>query len=261
MVSSLSYLLKIIKYSVSLVLLATLLQGSSCLWFCDTGSEITLSETQELVGISSSSRAQVEADIDEFYDWLWSFEHRTAAFGGGGARQSGEYRTQGTWNDPISPPDSYGVNFFARYPSEQDRFFTMDLATSSNLKGYYEGKSGDARLMEPWLALCSLPEGHPLLTMLTYPNESVSEPSDMHQFRTQGSILIMISKGMIRKVDQPDLCVTIRTNQVPNDMYCYDDYYEWKFNLLRIPGEQITALMNDLAAQGIVYEYPDEPIY
>ena len=85
----------------------------------------------------------------------------------------------------------------------------MDLATSSNLKGYYEGKSGDARLMEPWLALCSLPEGHPLLTMLTYPNESVSEPSDMHQFRTQGSILIMISKGMIRKVDQPDLCVTI----------------------------------------------------
>ena len=54
---------------------------------------------------------------------------------------------------------------------------------------------------------------------------------------------------------------TIRTNQVPNDMYCYDDYYEWKFNLLRIPGEQITALMNDLAAQGIVYEYPDEPIY
>ena len=58
--------LTVAKYSLGLVLLVALLQGSSCPWFCDTGSEITLSETQELVGISSSSRAQVEADIDEF---------------------------------------------------------------------------------------------------------------------------------------------------------------------------------------------------
>ena len=253
--------LRIIRYSIGLALIMALLQGSSCPWFCDTGNEITLSETQELVGLSSSSRTQVEADIDEFYDWLWSFDPYTAAFGMGGVGQEGEYRTQSTWNDSMSLPSSYGVNFFALYPPENDRFFTMDLATSNNLKAYFEGKSGDARLMEPWLGLCSLPEGHPNLTMLIYPNESTYESSDQHQFRAQSSILIMISKGMIREVDQPDLCVTIRTNQVPNDMFCYDDYYEWKFNLLRIPGEQITTLMDDLAAQGIVYEHPEEPIY
>ena len=253
--------LTVAKYSLGLVLLVALLQGSSCPWFCDTGSSITLSETQELVALSSSSRTQVESDIDEFYDWLWSFDPYTAAFGIGGVGQEGEYRTQSTWNDSMSLPSSYGVSFFALYPPENDRFFTMDLATSYYLKGYYEGKSGNAQLMEPWLGLCSLPEGHPNLTMLIYPNESTYESSDQHQFRAQSSILIMISKGMIRENDQPDLCVTIRYNQSANAMYCYDDYYEWRFNLLRIPGEQITALMDDLAAQGIVYEYPDEPIY
>ena len=91
--------------------------------------------------------------------------------------------------------------------------------------------------------------------MLIYPNESTYESSDQHQFRAQSSILIMISKGMIRENDQPDLCVTIRYNQSANAMYCYDDYYEWRFNLLRIPGEQITALMDDLAAQGIVVAF------
>ena len=64
---------------------------------------LTLSETQEIAGLSSSSRSQVEADIDEFYDWLWSFEPYTAAFGMGGVGQEGEYRTQSTWNDPMRP--------------------------------------------------------------------------------------------------------------------------------------------------------------
>ena len=137
----------------------------------------------------------------------------------------------------------------------------MDLATSNNLKAYFEGKSGHAMLMEPWLGSCSLVADEPLITTLIYPNESTSEPSDMYKFRAQSSILMMISKGMIRAGEQPDLCVTIRYSQSANDMYCYDDFYEWEFNLLRIPGEQITALMNDLAEQGIVYEYPDEPIY
>ena len=60
-------------------------------------------ETQEIAGLSSSSRSQVEADIDEFYDWLWSFEPYTAAFGMGGVGQEGEYRTQSIWNDPMRP--------------------------------------------------------------------------------------------------------------------------------------------------------------
>ena len=158
-------------------------------------------------------------------------------------------------------PSSYGVNFFALYPPENDRFFTMDLATSYDLKGYYESKNGDARLMEPWLALCSLLGDHPILKTLIYPNDSNYESSEQHQFRAQSSILVMISKGMIRADDQPDLCLTILHTQSANDMYRYDDYYEWEFNLLRIPGEQITTLMDDLTAQSIVYEYPDEPIY
>ena len=70
----------------------------------------------------------------------------------------------------------------------------------------------------------------------------------------------MISKGMIRADQQPDLCLTIRYRQYANDMICFDDYYEWNFNTLSIAGEQITALMDDLAAQGIIYQYPDEPI-
>ena len=37
-------------------------------------------------------------------------------------------------------PDNYGVNFFAQYPLEQDRFFTVDIGTSYNLKAYEEGK-------------------------------------------------------------------------------------------------------------------------
>ena len=105
------------KYSLALVLLVALLQGSSCPWSCDTGDVITLSETQELMGLSSTSRSQVEADIDQFYDWLWSFEPYTAAFGGGHPRQHGEYRTQITWLDPMDLPalwDQFLCSIFSR---------------------------------------------------------------------------------------------------------------------------------------------------
>ena len=50
------YFGQITKYSLGLVLLAVLLQGSSCPWFCDTGNEISLSETQELVDLTVAFR-------------------------------------------------------------------------------------------------------------------------------------------------------------------------------------------------------------
>ena len=250
------------KYSLGLVLLVALLQGSSCPWLCDAGSMTTLSETQELADVSSTSRSQVEADIDEFYDWLWSFDPYTAAFGNGDYWQEGEHRTQATWDSAIDLPYIYGVNFFAQFPSSQDNFLTIDFVSSYDLHGYREGRSGLAVLIEPKLYVCST-DVHPQLTVTTYPNSSADSESDADSFlfRGQISILMLISKGMITKAEQPDFCLSTGYSQSGNNVHCPDDTYEWQFNTIRIPGEQITALMDDLAAQGIVYEYPDEPIY
>jgi len=242
-----------LKFLTFLVVLLSALHLTAC---CKSTEHRKYDQTHYIERLSTTTREEVERDSDQNERY---FDIASGLFYDTDYSQGGEYYNGYQWHHPENQPNTYGKDFYAQFSVEQDQFLTLFLASDHD---YQDGRS--SVLFIPEINFCEGPVRiRGSLSTRIYPNTSDTEIADsLHRFKAQISIPILIAKGVIQpEGSQKALCVTAKGFISQGDVCSNSVNKNWRYNEIRIEANEIESIMNDLKAQGIEYDYPENPIY